>query len=71
MNEEKAEVEKFVGVDKVIEHLGGVYKKHAIWYKVRRNEIPNYRPEGSKKILFKISDIEKWMRNGSESDATA
>jgi predicted DNA-binding transcriptional regulator AlpA len=68
MTEENREVEKFVGIDKVLEHLGGVYKKHAIWYKVRRNEIPNYRPPGSNKILFKISEIESWLR---ESNVTA
>ena len=50
----------YMGVDELSKMTG--YPKSTIYCMVNRKEIPFYKPENKRKLLFKRSDIESWLK---------
>ena len=55
----KDEDDELIGVDEACRILG--LKKPTVYHKAQRKEIKSYKPSGCKKLMFKRSDLQKWI----------
>ena len=55
----KDEDDELIGVDEACRILG--LKKPTVYHKAQRKEIKSYKPAGCKKLMFKRSDLQKWI----------
>ena len=55
----KDEDDELIGVDEACRILG--LKKPTVYHKAQRKEINSYKPSGCKKLMFKRSDLQKWI----------
>lgn len=57
----KENVEDMIGIDEACRLLG--LKKPTVYHKVQKREIKSYKPEGTKKLMFKRSELYEWLES--------
>jgi len=65
----KETVEDMIGIDEACRLLG--LKKPTVYHKAQKREIKFYKPEGTKKLMFKRSELYEWLESkGISKEAT-
>ena len=57
----KETVEDMIGVDEACRLLG--LKKPTVYHKAQKREIKSYKLEGTKKLMFKRSELYEWLES--------
>lgn len=57
----KETVEDMIGIDEACRLLG--LKKPTVYHKALKREIKSYKPEGTKKLMFKRSELYEWLES--------
>ena len=57
----KETVEDMIGIDEACRLLG--LKKPTVYHKAQKHEIKSYKPEGTKKLMFKRSELYEWLES--------
>ena len=57
----KETVEDMIGIDEACRLLG--LKKPTVYHKAQKREIKSYKPEGTKKLMFKRSELYEWLES--------
>ena len=62
-------MEDMIGIDEACKILG--LKKPTVYHKAQKREIKSYKPEGTKKLMFKRSELYEWQEsNGMSKEPT-
>lgn len=62
-------MEDMIGIDEACKILG--LKKPTIYHKAQKREIKSYKPEGTKKLMFKRSELYEWQESKGMSKEPA
>ena len=54
-------MENMIGIDEACRILG--LKKPTVYHKAQKHEIKSYKPEGTKKLMFKRSELYEWLES--------
>ena len=54
-------MEDMIGIDEACKILG--LKKPTVYHKAQKREIKSYQPEGTKKLMFKRSELYEWQES--------
>ena len=54
-------MEDMIGIDEACKILG--LKKPTVYHKAQKREIKSYKPEGTKKLMFKRSELYEWQES--------
>lgn len=54
-------MEDMIGIDEACKILG--LKKPTVYHKAQKREIKFYKPEGTKKLMFKRSELYEWQES--------
>ena len=54
-------MEDMIGIDEACRILG--LKKPTVYHKAQKQEIKSYKPEGTKKLMFKRSELYEWQES--------
>ena len=57
----KETVEDMIGIDEACRLLG--LKKPTVYHKAQKREIKSYKLEGTKKLMFKRSELYEWLES--------
>ena len=57
----KESVDDMIGIDEACKLLG--LKKPTVYHKAQKREIKSYKPEGTKKLMFKRSELYDWLES--------
>jgi excisionase family DNA binding protein len=57
----KETVEDMIGIDEACRLLG--LKKPTVYHKAQKREIKSYKPKGTKKLMFKRSELYEWLES--------
>ena len=57
----KETVEDMIGIDEACRLLG--LKKPTVYHKAQKREIKSYKSEGTKKLMFKRSELYEWLES--------
>ena len=57
----KETVEDMIGIDEACRLLG--LKKPTVYHNAHKREIKSYKPEGTKKLMFKRSELYEWLES--------
>lgn len=60
-SKEKEPTEDMIGIDEACKILG--LKKPTVYHKVQKREIKSYKPNGSKMLMFKRSELLEWQES--------
>ena len=60
-SKEKEPTEDMIGIDEACKILG--LKKPTVYHKAQKREIKSYKPNGSKKLMFKRSELLEWQES--------
>jgi excisionase family DNA binding protein len=62
-------MEDMIGIDEACKILG--LKKPTVYHKAQKREIKSYKPEGTKKLMFKRSELYEWQESKGMSKEPA
>lgn len=62
-------MEDMIGIDDACKILG--LKKPTVYHKAQKREIKSYKPEGTKKLMFKRSELYEWQESKGMSKEPA
>ena len=62
-------MEDMIGIDEACKILG--LKKPTVYHKAQKSEIKSYKPEGTKKLMFKRSELYEWQESKGMSKEPA
>lgn len=62
-------MEDMIGIDEACKILG--LKKPTVYHKAQKREIKSYKPEGTKKLMFKRSELYEWQESKDMSKEPA
>ena len=62
-------MEDMIGIDEACKILG--LKKPTVYHKAQKREIKSYKPEGTKKLMFKRSELYEWQESNGMSKEPA
>ena len=62
-------MENMIGIDEACRILG--LKKPTVYHKAQKHEIKSYKPEGTKKLMFKRSELYEWQESKGMSKEPA
>ena len=57
----KESVDDMIGIDEACKLLG--LKKPTVYHKAQKREIKSHKPEGTKKLMFKRSELYDWLES--------
>lgn len=60
-SKEKEPTEDMIGIDEACKILG--LKKPTVYHKAQKREIKSYKPNGSKMLMFKRSELLEWQES--------
>lgn len=60
-SKEKEPVEDMIGIEEACKILG--LKKPTVYHKAQKREIKSYKPEGTKMLMFKRSELYEWQES--------
>lgn len=67
-SKESESKEDMIGIDEACKILG--LKKPTVYHKAQKGEIKSYKPKGTKKLMFKRSDLYEWIESIGVSKLT-
>ena len=62
-------MEDMIGIEEACRILG--LKKPTVYHKAQKREIKSYKPEGTKKLMFKRSELYEWQESKGMSKEPA
>ena len=62
-------MEDMIGIEEACRILG--LKKPTVYHKAQKREIKSYKPEGTKKLMFKRSELYEWQESNGMSKEPA
>ena len=62
-------MEDMIGIDEACKILG--LKRPTVYHKAQKREIKSYKPEGTKKLMFKRSELYEWQESKGMSKEPA
>ena len=60
-SKDKEPMEDMIGIDEACKILG--LKKPTVYHKAQKREIKSYKPEGTKMLMFKRSELYEWQES--------